>query len=171
MPAVCPHGQTLAALKRPDDDPCALSTRQQLLRPTCLQTTPEASPALKLFSATLASLTVMEVSMVMDRAYDSVRPIPEALPRCSMASRAAERAARAPRHSNRMLSHLRWIRDRRVAGTETHHCSPALGPTGHPGTPTECCTNCILVRGHLSCAQPINRAADKAAQALQSGAE
>ena len=67
--------------------------------------------------------------MVMDRAYDSVRPIPEALPRCSMASRAAERAARAPRHSNRMLSHLR-IRDQRDAGTEMHYCLPALATQG-----------------------------------------
>ena len=64
------------------------------------------STALKAFSATLASRTVMEVREVICRAYESVRPICDAAPRASMARTAAEKAARAPRVSSRTLSHL-----------------------------------------------------------------
>ena len=64
------------------------------------------STALKAFSATLASRTVMEVREVIWRAYDSVRPICDAAPLDSMARTAAEKAARAPRVSRRTLNHL-----------------------------------------------------------------
>lgn len=51
-------------------------------------------------------LTVMEVSMVMLRAYDRTRPKVDAFPRCSTVRRAAARAAMAPRVSSLTLSHL-----------------------------------------------------------------
>ena len=56
--------------------------------------------------ALAARLTVMEVSMVMLRAYERTRPKVEAFPRCSTVSTAAARAAIAPRVSSLTLSHL-----------------------------------------------------------------
>ena len=62
----------------------------------------------ELLAAQEVRLTVMEVSMVMLRAYERTRPKVEAFPRCSTVRMAAASAASAPSVSSLTLSHLAW---------------------------------------------------------------
>ena len=60
------------------------------------------------------------------RAYDSVRPIWDAAPLDSIASTAAEKAARAPRVSRRTLSHLQCTGNRLGDTVVTQSCGVSI---------------------------------------------